>query len=422
VEGLGRLSDPEPPRQLDVTCRACGSRDLTLILSLGEQPLANALRPLAEIDAEQPRYPLDLAHCTTCSLVQLTVSVDPDEMFADYPYFSSYSDTVVRNAADLVEQMVADLGLGAESLAMEIASNDGYLLRHYRDAGVPVLGIDPAANVVAVATADGIRTRCAYFGNALARELRTEGIRASVLHANNVMAHVPDVRGVVQGITTVLADDGVFVMETPYVRDLVEAVEFDTIYHEHLAYYSVTSLDRLFGANGLELVGVERIPIHGGSLRAFGALPGARERTPDVARLLDEEANLGLDDVGYYRDFSARVDALCASLRERLDALREGGTRIAGYGAAAKATVLLNALGVDADTIEFVVDRNPNKQERLVPGTRIPIRAPEALLTDRPDVTVLFSWNFADEVLAQQAEYRAGGGRFLIPIPEIQLV
>ena len=323
MEGLGRLSDAEPSPQLDVTCRACGSRDLTLILSLGEQPLANALRPLSEADTEQARFPLDLAHCAVCSLVQLTVSVDPDEMFADYPYFSSYSDTVVRNAGDVVERMVADLGLGPESLAMEIASNDGYLLRHYRDAGVPVLGIDPAANVVAVATADGIRTRCAYFGDELATELRTEGLRASVLHANNVMAHVPDIRGVVRGIATVLADDGVFVMETPYVRDLVEAVEFDTIYHEHLAYYSVTSLDRLFGANGLELVGVERIPIHGGSLRAFGALPGAasaRPTSPGSSTRRSTSVSTGWATTATSAPASTRCATRCASASTRCGA------------------------------------------------------------------------------------------------------
>jgi SAM-dependent methyltransferase len=411
---------PDPPTA--VACRSCGSRELEIILSLGEQPLANALRPVADADVPELRFPLDVAFCTACSLVQLTVTVPPSILFEQYPYFSSYSDTVVANARDLVERLVGEYALDGSALAMEIASNDGYLLQHYQRCGVPVLGVDPAENVVAVARANGVPTRCEFFDLALATELRDADQRASTLHANNVLAHVPEVASVVQGIARVLRRDGRAVIETPYVRDLVDRVEFDTIYHEHLFYYSVTSLARLFAANGLEVAAVERIPIHGGSLRVFAQLPGAAAPDPSVAAILDEEASLGIDSASYYRDFASRVDALLAELRELLADLRAQGRRIAGYGAAAKATVLLNALGVGAETIEFVADRSPHKQGRLIPGTTIPIEPAERLLEEGPDDTVLFSWNFADEVLAQQGEYRARGGRFLIPIPTPRVV
>lgn len=401
----------------DVVCRSCGTRGLEGILSLGEQPLANALRPFAVADAHEPRYPLDVAFCPACCLVQLIVSIPPDTLFTQYPYFSSYSDTVVDNARAIARRMTRQLQLGRSDLAMEIASNDGYLLRYYREQGIPVLGIDPAANVAAVAELHGVATRCEFFGEELAEELRAIGQRASVLHANNVLAHVPDVGGVLRGVSRVLRDDGYFVIETPYVRDLVDHVEFDTIYHEHLFYYSATSLSRLLRTNGLELVDVERIAIHGGSLRAFVQLRGVRYPRPGVGGLLAEERAVGIDRLDYYRDFATKVDGVLAELRGLLSDLRARGHRVAGYGAAAKSTVLLNALGVDADTIEFVADRNPHKHEHFVPGTHIPIVPAERLLAELPDYTLLFTWNHAAEVLAQQAEYRARGGRFVVPIP-----
>lgn len=410
---MGRLNPPPSS-----PCRGCGSEALETILSLGNQPLANALRPVADADEPEARYPLDVAFCNACGLVQLTVSVAPEVMFTDYAYFSSYAPTVVENAREVATSLAAERGLGPSDLAMEIASNDGYLLEHYRALGVPVLGIDPAENVAEVAVARGIPTVCDFFGTRVADELRASGQRASVLHANNVLAHVPDITGVLQGAARVLRDDGRFVIETPYVRDLVDAVEFDTIYHEHLFYYSLSSLRHLLAAQGLEVIDVERIPIHGGSLRVTAALAGAAPVGPAVEALLDEEARLGVDDISYYRDFGTRVDLLCDALRDVLGDLRAHGRRVAGYGAAAKATVLLNALGLGEETIDFVVDRNPHKHDRLVPGTRIPISPVERLVADQPDDTVLFVWNFADEVLDQQAEYRTRGGRFLVPIPE----
>ena len=403
-------------------CRSCGAGGLDVFLSLGDQPLANALRSADQLDRPEPRHPLEVAFCPACSLAQLTVSVPPEQLFADYSYFSSFSPTVVANAAALVARLVEERQLGSEHLALEIASNDGYLLKHYVAVGVQALGVEPAANVAAAAEVAGVPTLVAFFGREVAEELRAAGRRADVLHANNVMAHVPDPNGVVAGIERVLAPGGVAVFESPYVRDLVDNLEFDTVYHEHLFYYSLSSFAALLARNGLEAVDVERIPIHGGTLRVFAMRAGEGTPSPAVAQLAAEEHRIGLDRPAWFEGFGERVEALCGSIRALLADRKAQGRRIAGYGAAAKATVMLNALGVGPDTIDFVADRSPHKQGRYVPGTRIPIVAPERLLRDRPDDVVIFAWNFADEIMAEQAEYRAGGGRFLIPIPEPTVV
>lgn len=286
-----------------------------------------------------------------------------------------------------------------------------------------MLGIEPARNVVAVAAERGVETICAFFGEDLARELAAGGRRASVLHANNVLAHVPDVNGVVAGIAEVLAPDGLVVVETPYVRDLVERTEFDTVYHEHLFYYSLTALDRLLGRNGLRIVDVERLDIHGGSLRVFGVRADSPEESrPAVRALLDEEERLGIDRSGYFEDFAVRVEQLREELLELLRDLKAHRHRIAAYGAAAKGATLLNAFGIGADVLDFVADRSEHKQGLCMPGVRLPIVAPEHLLEAMPDEVLLLAWNFADEILEQQAEYRRRGGRFIVPIPRPRLV
>jgi SAM-dependent methyltransferase len=398
-------------------CRSCGHQPLDPVLSLGETPLANSLVPADRLDAAEPRYPLDVVFCSRCALVQITVSVPPEEMFTEYAYFSSFADTVTENARLLVERLVQDRELRAGNLAMEIASNDGYLLKNYVAAGVPVLGIDPARNIAEVAIGNGVPTRAEFFGRELAQQLVGEGLRADVLHANNVMAHVPDVNGVVAGIATVLADDGVAVIETPYVREMVDRLEFDTIYHEHLFYYSLSSFDALLRRNGLAAVDVEKIPIHGGTIRVYAAKPGTPV-APAVKDLLTDEQQLGMTTIDYYRDFASRVDSLCDQLRELLLGLRRDGKRIAAYGAAAKGATLLNRIGVGAATIDFVADRNVHKQGLYMPGVHIPIVDPERLLADRPDYVLLLAWNFADEVMAQQSAYKAQGGQFIVPVPE----
>lgn len=368
-------------------------------------------------------FPLELVFCESCALLQLAESVDPELLFGEYAYFSSYSTTVLAHSEELVERLCRERGLGRDSLVMEIASNDGYLLQHYVRAGVPVLGIDPALNVVEQARERGVDTICAFFGEELALELASANRRASVLHANNVLAHVPDVNGVLAGIAHVLADDGIAVVETPYVRDLVERTEFDTVYHEHLFYYSLTAVDRLFTRNGLRIVDVERLTIHGGSLRVFAVPADSPERArPAVVSLLDEEEGIGLTSADYFEEFAARVANLREELWDLLRGLKGQGHRLAAYGAAAKGSTLLNSFGIGRETLEFVADRSERKQGLYMPGVRLPIVPPGRLVDEMPDGVLLLAWNFADEILEQQAEYRRRGGRFIVPIPQPQLV
>ncbi|HMA34038.1 MAG TPA: class I SAM-dependent methyltransferase [Chloroflexia bacterium] len=411
---------PTPP-----TCRSCGAAGLLTILSLGQTPLANALLTADQLARPEPRYPLDLVFCSGCSLVQITETVPPEELFRDYLYFSSFSETMLRHAAELAGRVIAERHLGPTSLVVEIASNDGYLLQFYHQQGVPVLGIEPAQNIARVAQEErGVRTLCEFFGAALAGQLRAQGAQADVIHANNVLAHVADLNGVVAGLGTLLKAGGVAVIEVPYVKDLIDHVEFDTIYHEHLCYFSLTALDRLFRRHGLQVQDVERLPIHGGSLRVFVARAPAAGG-PGRARvdaLLHEEATWGVDQIAFYRGFGARVERLRDDLRELLRGLKAAGQQIAVYGASAKGSTLLNYCGIGPAVLDFVVDRSPVKQGRYTPGTHLPIYAPEKLLEARPDYVLLLTWNFADEILAQQAAFRQAGGRFILPIPEVKVV
>jgi len=406
---------------MSIPCRSCGSRPLQPVLSLGRTPLANAFLTADRLGEAEPRYPLDLVFCPACSLVQITETVPPEVLFADYPYFSSFSDTMVRSARDLAGRLACERKLGADSMAMEIASNDGYLLQHYRDLGVPVLGIEPAANLANAAEQKNIPTRCAFFGRGLAEDLAAEGRRADVLHAHNVLAHVADLNGVVAGIAIVLKPDGLAVIEVPYARDLSEKCEFDTIYHEHLCYFSLRALDGLFRRHRLSVADVEHIPLHGGSLRLFVAHAGTAV-SDRVTDLLAAERAAGLLTLDFYREFAGRIEALRGRLVGLLRQLKGEGRRLAAYGASAKGSTLLNVFGIGADLLDFVVDRSTVKQGRFTPGTHLPILRPEALLERRPDYVLLLTWNFADEILAQQAAYRAQGGRFIIPVPEPRLV
>lgn len=406
-----------------VACRGCGGASLNPVLSLGSMPLANALLHEEHHGQPEPRFPLDVVFCPQCSLVQITQTVPPADLFREYPYFSSFSDTAVENARRIVERIIDTRSLGPASLAAEIASNDGYLLQHYAARGVRVLGIEPARNVAAVAEQRGIRTLTEFFGRELAAQLTGDGIRADVLHANNVLAHVPDLPGVVAGMQTFLGRNGFAIIEMPYVRDMLDNVEFDTIYHEHLCYFSLTALNHLFTAHDLTIVDVERLPIHGGSLRLFvEQRASATSPSATVTDLLAREQVDGLADGQAYAQFAGRVQQLAVQLRSLLHGLKAKGHRMAAYGASAKGTTLLNYCGIGADVLDFVVDRSTVKQGLFTPGTHIRIDAPQRLLEDRPDYVLLLTWNFADEILAQQEEYRRRGGRFIVPVPEPRII
>ncbi|MBV9837843.1 MAG: class I SAM-dependent methyltransferase [Solirubrobacterales bacterium] len=417
---LGLTESPTPWGKR-VPCRSCAHLPLDGVLSLGAQPLANAFSSSLELAEAEPVYPLDLLFCPACSLVQLSSSVSPELLFREYRYFSSVIVSLVEHARQIAQRMVRERQLGPEALVIELASNDGYLLQHYRDAGVPVLGIDPAQNIAAVANERGIPTRAEFFGPELARELAGRQ-RPDVVHANNVLAHVPDLNGFVEGLGVLLGDHGTAVVEVPYLKRLLDDCEFDTIYHEHICYYSLTALERLFARHGLAIENVEQIPIHGGSLRVFVGSRDTVRAGAAVREMLGEEQRWGVDGAATYQHFSEQVLVLKDELLELLAARKREGARLAAYGAAAKGSTLLNTFGIGRETLEFVADASPHKHGRYVPGVALPIVAPSQLLVSRPDYVLLLAWNFAEEILEQQRAFIEAGGRFIIPIPEPRIL
>ena len=402
-------------------CRLCGNANLKQVLSLGRTPLANALLTLSQLTEPEETFPLKLVFCPCCTLVQITETVPPEKLFREYFYLSSFSNTMLRHAASIAARMINAYSLGPDSLVIEIASNDGYLLRQYKTASIPVLGIEPAVNIARVAEQQhGIPTICEFFTEALAEQLRSKGQRPDVIHANNVLAHVPDLNGFVRGLSKLLRDDGCAAIEVPYVKDIIDASEFDTIYHEHLSYFSLTALNELFRQNDLNIHRVERLPIHGGTLRIFAS--HTRESDNSVSELLGQEAAWGMNSLSFYDGFGHAVERLRSDLVEVLQTLKQQGKRIAVYGASAKGSTLLNYCAIGPETLDYVVDRSTVKQGLYTPGTRLKIHSPETLLVDQPDYVLLLAWNFAAEILEQQAEYRRRGGRFIIPIPFVKVV
>ncbi len=403
-------------------CRSCKSAKLFAILSLGNLPLANSLLNRGDDYKNEQHFPLDLVLCADCSLVQITETVDPKILFGEYLYFSSFSETMVTHALTIVERCIVTKKLGAQSLAMEIASNDGYLLQHYVERGIPVLGIEPAKNIAQVANEKGIKTKNDFFGRACAQHLADEGIFADVIHANNVLAHVAELNGVISGFKLILKPDGRIICESPYVKDMIDHLEFDTIYHEHLCYYSLTALVKLFDMHDLEIVDVERLSIHGGTLRIFAAHKGFVSPSANVVELLSEEKNWGVCELRGYSDFARRVESLQVDLLNLLNGLKAQGKRIAAYGASAKGSTLMNTFGIDQKILEFVVDRSTVKQGRFTPGNHLEILPPAALIEKKIDYALLLTWNFSDEILRQQAEFRTNGGKFILPLPVPKII
>jgi len=400
------------------SCRLCEGPPPISFLNLGTTPIANALLGPADLDRMEPTFPLEVGFCPSCSLVQLTHELPAHVIFNDaYPYFSSFSDALCRHAREHALELIVERGLNADSLVIEVASNDGYLLRNFVEVGIPVLGIEPTAGPAAAARAINIPTIEAFFTAELARDLAREGRKADVIIANNVMAHVPDLNGFVEGFAQILSDDGVIYIENPYVRDLVEHVEFDTVYHEHFCYFSCAAVNELMHRHGLFLNDLEYFPdLHGGTLRWE---VGPKEMpTPGLLDYLRSEEESGLTRFENYAAFGDRVATTQKALVDLLSNLRADGAEIAAYGAAAKGATLLNSSGIDSTLISYVVDRNPHKQGHWMPGARLPILDPSVLLERQPDYLLLLAWNFKDEIVAQQAEFQRRGGRFIVPVPE----
>ncbi len=398
-------------------CRFCGAPLTRTFVDLGETPLANAY--LETSDQPDPRFPLHARVCSACRLVQVDAVATPEHIFGHYAYFSSYSASWVEHARRFCAAMVARFSLSDDSQVVEVASNDGYLLRHFVAVGIPALGIEPAANVAEAARAIGVPTEAIFFGLETAKELRERGRAADLLVGNNVLAHVPDINDFVAGLAHLLKAEGVLSVEFPHLLRLMAEVQFDTIYHEHFCYLSLLAVERVFAAHGLRVFDVEELPTHGGSLRVLACRKEASHAEGDgLARVRADEAAAGLDGDAAYEGFEDKVRAVRDSLLAFLAEAKAEGRRVAAYGAAAKGNTLLNYCGVTADDIEFVVDRSPHKQGHLLPGSRIPVHDPSRLAEAKPDYILILPWNLKDEIMAQASEVISWGGRFVVPIPQ----
>ena len=413
ITELGAL----PTSSAITACRSCGSVQLYLVADLGAPPLANALLTQEQLQTEELTFPLKLVFCVNCTLVQITETVCPEVLFGNYVYASSYSDTVLRHAEQVCDELCRERHLNDSSLVVEIASNDGYLLQFFAERKIPVLGIEPAANIAAIAQGRGVPTKVAFFDDDLALQLSDEGTLADVVIGNNVMAHVADINGFIAGVKKILKPGAIARFEFPYLGNMICNLEFDTVYHEHIFYFSAHAIENLLHRHGLVFTDVKRVPIHGGSLAVTVALqsnPLGRKR---VEQLLAEEHERGMDQVTFYTDFGARIRANIHQLKSLMIHLRSTGKRICVYGASAKGSTLLNTARLEPGTLEYVVDRSELKQGLFTPGTKLPILPPERLAQDRPDYVLLLTWNFVDEILQQQTAYRDLGGKFIVPIP-----
>jgi SAM-dependent methyltransferase len=407
-----------------VNCRFCGAPVTTTFVDLGMQPLSNSYLPADAADGMEPFYPLHARVCGKCLLVQVPEFQSPERIFSDYAYLSSMSDSWLAHCRRYAKDVSERLALGPSSLVIEVASNDGYLLRFFKELGLRVLGVEPAANVAAIAVQAGIPSLARFFGTELAAELVADGKRADLLIGNNVLAHVPDLNDFVRGLATLLAPDGVLTMEFPHLGKLLSQSQFDTIYHEHFSYFSFRTAEKVFEAQAITLFDVEELPTHGGSLRIYGRHAGSPGRpvTARVSALRDAERAQGLDATATYARFSEQVREVKFKLLEFLIARRREGKHIVAYGAAAKGNTLLNYCGIGTDLIDYVADRSPLKQGKLLPGTHIPIAGPERIRETRPDYVLVLPWNIKDEIAGQLAFVKEWGGKLVVPIPEVALL
>ncbi len=402
-------------------CRSCGSIHLHPVVDLGVMPSANAYRSPSETRPEAA-FPLRTVVCGDCFLVQLDFDMPPHDLFTDYAYFSSYSASWVAHAGRFVDAATKRLGLGAHSQVIEVASNDGYLLKHFVAKGVPVLGVEPAENVAEVARAAGVPTEARFFGLETAADLVARGLAADLIVGNNVLAHVPDLNDFIGGLAAAVKPLGWISLEFPHLLRLIADVQFDTIYHEHFSYFSLTAIERAMRSHGLAVIDVEELPTHGGSLRLWLSRAAAdRVETPAVATLRAAEKAAGLDKVATFEGVAAKVNACRASFHAFLAKAHAEGKTIVGYGAAAKGNTLLNFCGAGPSDIAYVVDRNPHKQDRLLPGSGIPIHAPERIFETKPDYLLILPWNLKREIMEQMAGVRDWGGQFVTPVPEIAI-
>ena len=407
-----------------LACRFCGAALSHVFVDLGTSPLANSYLEPEDLGRAEAFYPLLVYVCGECLLVQLPEEERPEAIFSDYAYFSSYSESWLRHAKAYAEAMIGRFGFGAGHQVVEIASNDGYLLRWFKERGVPVLGVEPAANVAAAAEEAGIPSRIQFFGEATAREMAAEGIRADLLVGNNVLAHVPGLNDFVAGLKILLAPAGVLTMEFPHLLRLMAEDQFDTIYHEHYSYFSFATVRKVFAAHGLTLFDVEELPTHGGSLRIYARHDEdvSKPVGERVADLLAREEAAGLGRIETYRSFGERVQRVKWGLLRFLITAKEEGKSIAAYGAPAKGNTLLNYCGVRTDFLDYTVDRSPHKQGRYLPGVRIPIHGPDRLRETRPDYVLILPWNLKEEIVGQMADVRSWGGRFVVAIPEVRVL
>jgi SAM-dependent methyltransferase len=412
-----------PPAALGTrsgTCRFCGAALRHTVVDLGMSPLCESYVSADRVNAMEPFYPLHVWVCDQCFLVQLEEYVSREEIFEEYAYFSSYSDSWLDHCRRYVDQMIARLQLTAASRVVEVASNDGYLLQYFVEGGIPVLGIEPAANVAKVAVDKGVPTLVKFFGRTTAQEMATNGQRADLLLGNNVLAQVHDLNDFVGGLKILLAPGGTITIEFPHLERLVAENQFDTIYHEHFSYFSLYTAERIFAAHGLTLFDVEELPTHGGSLRIYArhADESARVLTPRLLALRARELKAGVNTLAYYASFEEQVRETKRKLLDLLVRIKHEGKRVVGYGAPGKGNTLLNYCGIRTDFVDFTVDRSPYKQGKFLPGTHIPIHHPDRLREARPDYVLILPWNLRDEIIDQLGYVREWGGRFVVPIPE----